>query len=97
MSSSDRRPTRSPSFERGTVVILSTISPLGWRIPVVLSASTAIRNNGASVWSVVNAQTVTDAVATNRSSWMMTTGRGLPTYPLPAAAVQISPRFTRRR
>ena len=40
---------------------------------------------------------VTDAVASNRSSWMMTTGCGLPTWPLPAAAVQISPRFTRRR
>jgi hypothetical protein len=42
-----------------------------------------------SVSSVVNAQTVTDAVASKRSSWMMTTGRCLPAYPLPAAAVQI--------
>ena len=79
MWSSDKRPTRSPSFERGTVVILSTISRLGWRIPVVSFASMGIRNNGASVRSVVSAQTVTDAVASNRSSWMMTTGRGLPT------------------
>lgn len=97
VSSSERRPTRSPSFERGTVVILSTISRLGSRIPVVSFASTGIRNNGASVWSVVNAHTVTDAVASKRSSWMMTTGGGLPTQPVPAAAVQISPRFTRRR
>ena len=70
---------------------------LGWRIPVVLSAATGIRNSGASVSSVVNAQTVTDAVASKRSSWMTTTGRGLPAYARPAAAVQISPRFTRRR
>lgn len=78
-SSSDNWPIRSPSLERGMVVILSTISRLGCRIPVVASASTGIRNSGASVSSVVNAQIVTDAVASKRSSWTMTTGRGLPT------------------
>ncbi len=97
MSSSDSRPIRSPSLGRGTVVILSTMSRLGWRMPVVSSESTGMRNSGASVSSVVNAQTVTEVVASKRSSWMMTTGRGLPAYPLPAAAVQISPRFTRWR
>ena len=40
---------------------------------------------------------VTEAVASKRSSWMMTTGRGFPTWSLPAAADQISPRLTRRR
>jgi hypothetical protein len=65
-------------------------------MPVVSSAATGIRSSGASVTSVVNTQTVTEAVASRRSSWMMTTGRGLSAYPLPAAAVQMSPRFTRR-
>jgi hypothetical protein len=68
MSSSARRPTRSPSFDRGTVVILSTINRLDSRIPVTSLASTSGRINGASVGSVVRAQTVTDAVASNRSS-----------------------------
>jgi hypothetical protein len=36
------------------------------------------RNNGASVGSVVKAQMVIEAVASNRSSWRMITGRGLP-------------------
>jgi hypothetical protein len=44
----------------------------------------------------VKAHTVTESVASNRSSWTMATGLGLPTYPLPAAAVQISPRLNRR-
>jgi hypothetical protein len=48
------------------------------------------------VGSVVNAQTVTESVASNRSSWTIATGRGLPTYPEPAAAVQISLRLNRR-
>jgi hypothetical protein len=38
MSSSRRRPTRSPSFERATVVILSTINRLGSRMPPVGSS-----------------------------------------------------------
>jgi hypothetical protein len=37
-----------------------------------------MRSNGASVGSVVKAQTVTESVASKRSSWMMTTGRGFP-------------------
>lgn len=96
MSSSPSRPILSPSLGRETVVILSTIKALGSRIPFVASGTIGSRNSGASVGSVVNAQTVTDAVASNRLSWTMTTGRGFPAYPLPAAAVQISPRFTRR-
>ena len=78
MSSSASRPIRSPSFDRETVVILSTINRLCSRKPLRSLGSTGIRIRGASVGSVVNAQMVTEAVASNRSSWMTTTGRGLP-------------------
>lgn len=86
MSSSPSRPTLSPSLARGTVEILSTIRALVSRSPFVSSGIIGSRNSGAPVGSVVNAHTVTDAVASNRSSWTMTIGRGFPTYPLPAAA-----------
>lgn len=79
MSSSDSWPTRSPTLERGTVVILSTIRRLVSRSWLLVSGSITSRNSGASAGSVVIAQMVTDAVASKRSSWMMTTGRGLPT------------------
>lgn len=78
------------------VVILSTIRLQGSRSPLTLSGSMRSRNSGASVGSVVKAHTVTESVASNRLSCTITTGRGLPTYPLPAAAVQISPRLNRR-
>lgn len=84
---------RFPSLERGMVVILSTIRLQGSRRPLTSSASTRSRNSGASVGSVVNTHTVTDSVASKRSSWTIATGRGFPTWPLPAAAVQISPRL----
>jgi hypothetical protein len=48
MSSSDSRPIRSPSLARETVVILSTMSRLGWRIPIASSASTGMRNSGTA-------------------------------------------------
>jgi len=60
------------------VAILSTISREDTRSPLVSLGSTARRNNGASVGFVVKAQKVTDAVASNRSSCKITTGRGLP-------------------
>ena len=63
----------------GTVVILSTISRLVSRSWLLASGSTTSRNSGASVGSVVMAHTVTDVVASKRSSWTMTTGRGFPT------------------
>ncbi len=97
ISSSLSRPTRSPSLARGTVATLSTIRLQGSRSPFASSGSIRSRNSGASVGSVVNAHTVTESVASKRSSWMTATGRGLPTYPPPAAAVQISPRFKSRR
>ena len=55
MSSSLNQPTRSPSFDRAMVVILSTIKRLGSPIAVSSSAATSNRNSGASVGSVVNA------------------------------------------
>ena len=39
----------------------------------------------------------TEPIASKRSFWMITTGRGLPAEPLPAAAVRISSRVMRRR
>ena len=95
MSSSLNRPRRSPSRLRRTVVILSAIRREAASSPFTSSGSTSTRNSGASVGSVVNAQTVTESVASNRSSCMITTGRGFPAYPVPAAAVQISPRLNR--
>ena len=44
------------------------------------------RIRGASVGSVVKAHTVTESVASKRSSWTITTGRGLPVSPPPVAA-----------
>jgi hypothetical protein len=63
---------------RGTVVTLSTISWLDRVKPVVSEGWIESRNSGASTGLVVNGTTVTDAVASNRPSWMMTTGRGFP-------------------
>jgi len=67
-----------PSFPRETVVIVSTISRRGWRKPLRSFGSTARRKSGASVGSVVKAHTVTDDVASKRSSCTITTARGLP-------------------
>jgi hypothetical protein len=47
MSSSERRPTRTPTFDFGTVVILSTIIRHVRRNPLRGLGSTASRNNGA--------------------------------------------------
>ena len=73
MSSSARRPICSPSFDLATVVILSTIKLHRSRSPLRSSGTTGSRNNGAGVGSVVTARTVTDSVASKRSSWTMTT------------------------
>ena len=62
-SGAAKRPMRSPSRVFGTVVILSTMSREVDRNPFWPSGSVARRNKGASVASVVNAQTVTDNVA----------------------------------
>jgi hypothetical protein len=78
MSWSSRRPIRDPTFDLGTVVILSTIRRQGARRPFVAFGSISSRNSGASVGSVVKAQSVIEAVASNRSSWRMTAGLGLP-------------------
>lgn len=51
---------------------------LGSRSPLRGSGSTRKRINGASVGSVVKAHTVTEVVASKRSSWTITTGRGFP-------------------
>jgi hypothetical protein len=69
------------------VVVLSTMRLLGRSRPLLSVGSTRILISGASTGLVVNGQTVTDAVASKRSSWTMSTGRGLPLYAPRAAAV----------
>ena len=78
-------------------MILSTIRLLVSLSPLVSVASKRRRINGASVGSVVNAQIVTESVASNRSSWTMTAGLSFPAYAGPPETVQISPRFNPRR
>jgi len=78
MSETARWPMREPSFAFGTVVILSTMRRHSARSPFSSSGSIVSRNNGASVGSVVKAQTVIDAVPEKRSSCRIRAGRGLP-------------------
>ena len=59
---------RLPSLALGTVVILSTIRRHGNLRPFRPVGETLGRSNGASVGSVINGQTVTDAVCWKRSS-----------------------------
>lgn len=94
-SASASLPRRSRTPARGIVAILSTMIWLGRSIPVTALGSIAIRVSGASTCSVVKGQTVTEAVAPQRSSWTMTTGLGVPVQPPRAAAIPISPRLTR--
>jgi hypothetical protein len=53
---------RSPSFDRGTVVSVSTMSRLDSCNPLISLGSTGSRIKGASVVSLVNVQIVTDPV-----------------------------------
>ena len=69
---------RIPNLLFGIVVILSTISlevvvSLFWSLRLITT-----RKSGASLLSVVMAQIVIDPVASKRSSWTITAGRGLP-------------------
>ena len=67
-SSSARRPTRLPVLVLGIVVILSTMRREAERSPFVALGWMSSRKRGASVGSVVKAQTVTEAVLSKRSS-----------------------------
>lgn len=64
----------------GTVVTLPIISELALVRAVDDVGSIGILRRGASTSLVVNGTTVTEAVASNRSSWMTRTGRGLPVW-----------------
>lgn len=68
---------RSPSLDLGIVVSLSTMRLLGWAKPLLAAGFSGILNNGISVGSVVSGQTVTESVASKRSSCTTSTGRGL--------------------
>ena len=61
--------------------LISLEQPLDEGISVTVLfhvGSTSIRSNGASVGSVVNTHSVIELVESNRSSWTITAGRGLP-------------------
>jgi len=68
ISSSSNLPIRAPTLVFGTVVILSTIKRHAARRPLRSFGSTDRRNSGASVSSVVQAQTVMELVASKLSS-----------------------------
>lgn len=72
------RPTRAWTFDLLTVVSLSIITSLSWSSPDNRPSPPAIRMriSGASSNALVIGATVTDAVASNRSSWTITAGRG---------------------
>ncbi len=95
ISESPSRPSRSRIRCLGTVTILSVIAYDRFRKPLSGPGSIPTRKSRADVGSEVKGQTVTELVASNRSSWMITTGRGFPAYACPPAAVQTSPRFIR--
>ena len=61
-------------------MILSIIKRDAIDKPFRSVGSTSIRDNGASVGSVVNTQSVMEFVASKRSSCTITAGRGLPAY-----------------
>ena len=68
---------RDPNLLFGIVVILSTMS---LEVVVILFWSLGwitIRKSGASLLSFVRAQIVIDPVASKRSFWTITAGRGL--------------------
>lgn len=67
-SESDNRPIWWVKLVRGTVVTLSIINELALARPVAVVGSIRIRRSGASTSLVVNGTTVTDVVASKRSS-----------------------------
>ena len=77
-SSEASEPTRLPRRLLGTAVNLSTIIRDGARSPLRAPGWTGSLNIGACVGSVVNGHMTIESFASNRSSWTMTAGRGLP-------------------
>jgi len=92
-SSEASEPTSLPRRFLGTAVNLSTIIRHGARSPLWGLGWMGSLKIGAGVESVISGQTTIESFASNRSSWTMTAGRGLPAYAAPPATVQISPRF----
>ena len=77
-SSEASEPTNLPRRFLGTAVNLSTIIRHGVRRPLWALGWTDSLKIGACVGSVVKGQTTIESFASNRSSWTMTAGRGLP-------------------
>ena len=78
MSSSSSRPIWRPSFDFGTVVIVSTIKLDAERSPLRSEGRISIRKSGAFLAFDVKEQIVMDSVASKLSSCTMTVGRGFP-------------------
>ena len=78
MSFRFRRPSRAATLVLAIVVILSAIACDGCRRPFSAVGAIGTRNRTARVGSEVSGATVTEPVASKRSSWRMTTGRGGP-------------------
>ena len=77
-SSEASDPTSLPRRILGTAVNLSTIIRHGARSPLWALGLMESRKIGAGVGSVVKGHTTIESVASNRLSWTMTAGRGLP-------------------
>ena len=77
-SSAASDPTSPPRRLLGTAVNLSTIIRHGARNPLWTLGWIGSLKIGAGVRSVVKGHTTIESFASNRSSWTMTAGRGLP-------------------
>jgi len=95
MASASSWPMIAPILSRFTDMALSTITWDRFLSPLAGVGSIVVRIRGASTSVPDTSNTVTVAVWSNWSDWMMTAGRGLPKSP-GRAIVTRSPRFTRR-
>ena len=79
MSSAVSDPMSRPRRFLGTAVTLSTMTRQAVRSPLVALGWTESLKIAACVGSVVKGHTTIESFASNRSSWTITAGRGLPT------------------
>jgi hypothetical protein len=78
ISSAVSDPMGRPKRLLGIAVSLSTMIRHGARNPLLELDWTSSLKIGAGVGSVVKGHTTIESLASNRSSWTMTAGRGLP-------------------
>jgi hypothetical protein len=92
-SSEANEPTSLPKRLLGTAVKLSTIIRHGARSPRLGTGLDGKPEDRCLRWISGQGAHEIESFASNRSSWTMTAGRGLPAQAAPPATVQISPRF----